>query len=179
MAYTLMRLVKRDQENSDNKKYQSVKPKVTLYKLIKLLKYPADFIDKLDFNKVYDVPGGQKYNLLDMPRELFAEVIDHEYRMLTAKERGEEDDLAGIPIDEIVIKKAQEKLGKLGAELENIVTVLSEIHVSDESKEKISKTVEQIEAINTQAQHINEVAVKILSTLKGELQSADAGAKVA
>ena len=174
MAYTLMRLVKRDKELADNKKYQQVKPKVSMYKLIKLLKYAPEFIDNLDFVKVYDVPGGQKFSLLDMPRELFAEVIDHEHRMLTAKERGEEDDLAGIPIDVIVIKKSQEKLVKIGAELENIVTVLSEIHVSEESKEKITKAVEQIESINSQAQHINEVAVKILSTLKGELKSADA-----
>jgi hypothetical protein len=179
MAYLLMQLVKRDQELGGNKKYQSIKPKVSMYKLIKLLNYPADFIDKLDFTKTYDLPGGTKANLLEMPRELYSEILDHEYRMLTAKERGEEDEYAGIPIDEIVIKKSQEKLVKIGAELENIVTVLSEIHVSEESKEKITKTVEQIESINAQAQHINEVTVKILSTLKEELKSADAGKKVA
>jgi hypothetical protein len=176
MAYTLMRLVKRDQELSDSKKYLSIKPKVSLYKLIKLLKYPPEFIDQLDFAKVYDVPGGQKFNLLDMPRELFAEVIDHENRMLTAKERGEEDELTGVPMDEMIISKAKDKLTKMSSELENIVTVLSEVHVQESSKEKIANTIEQLESINTQAQHINEVAVKILSTLKGQPQS---NAKVA
>lgn len=179
-AYTLMRLVKRDRELANNKKYQQVKPKVSMFKLIKLLKYPAEFIDQLDFGKIYDVPGDQKFNLLDMPRELFAEVVEHEFRMLTAKERGEEDEFSGVPMDEMIISKAKDKLSKMSSELENIVTVLSEIHVTEESKEKISKTVESLESINSQAQHINEVAVKILSTLKSEVKSsADAGKKVA
>jgi hypothetical protein len=178
-AYLLMQLVKRDQELSGSDKYKSIKPKISFSKLTKLLKYPADFIDKLDFAKSYDVPGGQKFNLLDMPRELFAEVIDHEFRMLTAKERGAEDELSGVPIDEIVLKKSQEKLAKLCAELENIGTVLLEIHVGEESKEKITKAVEQIESISSQAQHISEVSVKILSTLKTEEKKEASAKKVA
>ena len=46
-AYMLMQLVKRDQELAGNKKYQTVKPRLSLSKLIKLHKYPADFIDAL------------------------------------------------------------------------------------------------------------------------------------
>lgn len=172
-AYTLMRLVKRDRELADNKKYQQVKPQVSMYKLIKLLKYPAEFIDQLDFAKVYDVPGGQKFNLLDMPRELFSEVIDHEYRMLTAKERGEEDEFSGVPMDEVIISKTKDKLVKMLSELENIVTVLAEVKVpaSVEGKDSVGKTIEQLESIHSQAQHINEVAEKLLSSLKEQTKA--------
>lgn len=178
-AYTLMMLVKRDQELSGSEKYKEIKPRISFYKLTRLLKYPADFVDKLDWAKVYDLPGGQKASLLDMPRELFAEVIDHEYRMLTAKERGDEDEFVGVPMDVMIISKAKDKLNKLLSELENIVTVLSEIRVTDETKEKLSKTIEQLESINSQAQHINEAAVKLLASLRAEIESADASAKVA
>jgi len=178
-AYLLMQLVKRDQELSGSDKYKEIKPRISFYKLTKLLRYPADFVDKLDWAKVYDLPGGQKANLLDMPRELFTEVIDHEYRMLTAKERGDEDEFVGVPMDVMIISKAKDKLNKLLSELENIVTVLSEIRVTEESKEKLSKTIEQLEAINSQAQHINEAAVKLLVSLRQEMESADASAKVA
>jgi hypothetical protein len=178
-AYLLMQLVKRDQELSSSEKYKSIKPKISFYKLTKLLKYPADFVDKLDWAKVYDLPGGQKASLLDMPRELFAEVIDHEYRMLTAKERGDDDEFLGVPLDVMIISKAKDKLNKLLSELENIVTVLSEIRVTEESKEKLNNTIEQLESINSQAQHINDAAQKLLDSLKEEMKSVEASAKVA
>jgi hypothetical protein len=175
-AYMLMQLVKRDQELSGNEKYQDVKPSISMYKLIKLLKYPADFIDKLDFAKVYDVPGGLKFNLLDMPRELFAEVIEHEFRMLTAKERGDDTDFDGVPMDEMIISKAKDKLNKLSTELEDISTVLHEINLSkDESvKDTLVAAIEKLEAIHVQASRINEVTSKLLSALKGEFTNTQA-----
>ncbi len=178
-AYLLMQLVKRDQELAGNEKYKAIKPKISFYKLTKLLKYPADFIDKLDFAKVYDVPGGQKFNLLDMPRELFAEVVDHEFRMLTAKDGGGDDEFTGVPMDEMIIAKSKEKLAKISTDLENIITVLSDVRVSEESKEKIKATIEQLESINTTAQHITEAAMKILSTLRDDVSSAEKSAMVA
>lgn len=166
MAYTLMRLVKRDKELSGNEKYKEIKPKVSLYKLIKLLKYPAEFVDTLDFGKLYDVPGGKQFNLLDMPRELFAEVIDHEFRMQKAKDGGLDTEFEGVPVDEVLIAKAKEKLNRMLSELQNIVTVLSEVKVTNDSAETVTKTIEELESINSQAQHINEVASGLLESLK-------------
>lgn len=165
-AYTLMRLVKRDKELSDSKKYNAVRPKICLTKLIRLLKYPADFVDKLDFEKEYEAPGGKKYSLLDMPTDLFTEVITHEHKMLTAKENGEDVEDDGMPMDIVIIKQAKEKLDKLLNDLQTIFTVLSEITVSKDSKETVSSTIEELESINSQAKHINDVVEKIMGSLR-------------
>ncbi len=165
-AYTLMRLVKRDKELSDSKKYNTVRPKICLTKLIRLLKYPADFVDKLDFGKEYEAPGGKKYSLIDMPTDLFTEVIAHEHKMLSAKDKGENVEDDGTPMDVVIIKQAKEKLDKLLSDLQTIFTVLSEITVSKDSKETVSNTISELESINSQANHINDVVEKIMGSLR-------------
>lgn len=169
-AYTLMRLVKRDKELSDSKKYQVLRPKICLTKLIRLLKYPADFVDKLDFVKEYDAPGGKKFTLLDMPTDLFAEAVAQEYKNLTSKEKVEPED-EGLPMDKIIIKQAKEKLARLLNDLTGIFTVLSELDIKEESSEVISTTIEEIEEITAQAHHINEIADKLLSSLKTQARA--------
>ena len=168
-AYTLMRLVKRDKELSDSKKYKAVRPKISLFKLIRLLKYPADFVDRLDFGKEYEAPGGKKFTLIDMPRDLFTEVIAHEYKMATSKNKDGDDDGdddSGIPMDNVIISQAKDKLDKLLGELQTIFTVLSEIKPEQGSKETIDRTIEELESINSQAQQLNNVVAKILSGLR-------------
>lgn len=165
-AYTLMQMVRKDQELRKSKNYKDAKPKLSFYKLTKLLKYPADFIDKLDFKKLYDVPGDKKFNLMEMPRELFAEVIAHEIRMLTAKDRGEDEGFSDVPIDEVIINKAQSKLSKLLSDLQNIVTVLAEVTVTKDSKETVIKAVESLESITSQAENLSRIGSQLLSTLK-------------
>jgi hypothetical protein len=166
-AYTLMRLVKRDKELSDSNKYNVVRPKICLSKLIKMLKYPADFVDQLDFEKEYELPGGKKCTLIDMPRDAFGEAIAHEFKMLTAKEKGEDvvED-AGVPMDRLIISQAKEKLDKLLNELQTIFTVLSEVNVNDDTKEAVEKTVQELEGIEKQASHIHDTAEKLLDSLK-------------
>lgn len=164
-AYTLMQIVKRDKELAGSKKFDAAKRKISYYKLTKLVKYPTDFIDKLDFKKLYEVPGGEKFNLIDMPREMYSEVIDHEYKMMTARERGEED-LQDVPTDKLIISKALSKIGKMLDELQNISTVLAEVQITNESKEGVTKTIEELESIHTQSEHINSVVSKLLNSLK-------------
>lgn len=167
-AYTLMRMVKKEKELTNSKKYKAVRPKISFYKLTKLLKYPADFIDNLDFEKEYEVPGGKKFNLIDMPRELFSEVIANENKKLKAKDtdEDEEENDDNMPMNSALISKAKTKLDKLLSELQSVFTVLSEIEVSKDSKDSIKDAIEELESINSQAESINSVVTKLLGTLK-------------
>lgn len=166
-AYTLMRLVKRDKELSDNKKYKTVRPKICLTKLVKLLKYSAEFVDKLDFEKEYEAPGGKKFNLIDMPTDNFGEVIANEHKKQNTKGSDNDDEIDDtVPMNNAIITKAKDKLDKLLNELQTIFTVLSEIQINKDSKDTIKDAIEELESINSQAESINTVVNKLLSTLK-------------
>jgi hypothetical protein len=166
-AYTLMRLVKRDKELTDSKKYNNVRAKINLTKLIRMLKYPADFVDQLDFSKSYEAPGGKTFTLIDMPTDLFTEVISDEYKKLTLKDKGndDEDNFAGVPMDKVIISNAKDKLMKLFSDLQTIFTVLSEVKVTDESREVLVDTITELESINSSAKHINSAVEKLVGAL--------------
>jgi hypothetical protein len=172
-AYTLMRLVKRDKELYDNKKYSAVRPKISFTKLVRLLKYPADFIDKLDFTKEFEAPGGKKFTLLDMPSDLFTEAIAQEYKNLSIKEGGgNPGEDQGLPMDKVIIAQAKEKLDKLLKDLQTVFTVLSEINVTEETNETISTTIDELESINAQAQSINTIVNKLTTALRKQARLA-------
>ncbi len=170
-AYTLMRLVKRDTELCDNKKYKTVRPKICLTKLVKLLKYPADFVDNLDFEKEYELPGGKMVTLIEMPTDNFSEVIAHENKKQNTKNTDDDEDNidSNVPMNNTLILKAKDKLDKLLNELQTVFTVLSEITVDKDSKDTVKDAVEELESINTQTESISTVVTKLLSTLKKPL----------
>lgn len=167
-AYTLMRLVKRDKELADSKKYKTVRPQICLTKLIRLLKYPADFVDQLDFSKEYEAPGGRLFTLIDMPTDLFTEAIENEYRVLTMKDKnsGDENQDGAVPLDKVIITQAKSKLEKLFNDLQTIFTVLSEVTVSKDSKEAIDNAIEELESINNQAKSINSMTERLVTSLR-------------
>jgi len=174
-AYTLMRLVKRDQELSSSSKYKSIKPKLNLTKLIRLLKYPSDFVDKLDFKKGWEVPGGAKQNLMEMSSDMFTEALKVEYQNLSDQgTNGKGNESKGLPVDKLVIAKALEKLDKFLRELESLSTVLAEIKVKKNNKKDITTTIDELDSINSQASNICSIVAKMSSSLKKQVKQVKA-----
>ena len=85
--------------------------------------------------------------------------------MLTSKDNGEEYD-EDMPIDNMIISQAKEKLDRLLNDLQTIFTVLSEIKVNKETKGTIESSFKELESISAQAEHINSVVSKLLNSLK-------------
>jgi len=163
MAYSLIKLVKMD-KNISNKSYKNNKNKISLFKLIYLLKYSSEFLEQLDFKKDYELPGGHKASFAELPREYFTEVAEDEYKTFNTKQKGESKaPTLNQSIEKAVLEGANTKLDKMADQLENLSTILQEININPKSLKTITPFIEKLE---TQSKNINKVAHQLLTSLK-------------